>query len=232
MEAGTFTFDWFMQTGIIGAVTTMGVFLAQKIAASRFEKKLTEHSESLKHSLKKELLQLETNFSKKHTIYPELYSALVKAESSCLRLLGLYSEREYSAYTRDELERVLMDNRYEQAGIRRVLETFDRNEDFGRREFSKAIYLCKVSIAEENENAAQQYLLLNDLYLSRDVRELSDSVLRSIRKLCFACRMYVQSDYESIDALDDASAVKSEIKKSRVIYSKINSLMRKELGQD
>lgn len=176
-------------TTILTSTFTAGIitFVLKSIIGNWFTKSLEGYKndlvitvESQKNYFQKKLQDFSLFNTKKHEIYPHLYSLILQAEGQISSLTGLRTIPDFKEYGSDDLRNFLESKSILKTKIEELVKLLNIDKELADREINKYLNIIEPQIAKQRFNEAKNYYLLHELYLTNSCSELVDKALKTI----------------------------------------------------
>ncbi|MFH0958199.1 MAG: hypothetical protein V1897_05790 [Pseudomonadota bacterium] len=226
-------------TILISFLTSAGVTSGiMKLISSRVEHKYQKAIEGYKHELNAINEQQRFNYQrwitdfglftqKKHEAYAELYRLILIANGSLEGLYGFRQVPSFNEYTRQDMEKHLLDQHIVAGFIPQLLEGWEESREGCVRKIHEYQTMIEFQKADRARTDASNYYLLNSVYLSETVENIVSEVLTLLG------HQYV-IDYQSrIEHYSDETgrAERKQIKERKpVLISKLKATIRSEMS--
>ncbi|MBC7660461.1 MAG: hypothetical protein H7249_12250 [Chitinophagaceae bacterium] len=161
----------------------MGYFWLER-AKTRIElenqKQLANHkqtmdtyTESMKHSLLREMVRVEHTICSKFQIYPKLFAKFVRVQGAMEGLMGFSITTSYENATRTDIENMLKANNILDGEQQKILAEFDYDQTRGIKSFERIMAHVKNRESRATLQKAKNYWLLNELFISEDINKIA-----------------------------------------------------------
>jgi hypothetical protein len=166
---------------------------AQAGVKAAFDKRLETHKHELQQlgeanrfSLQRTMQEFSLFATKKHEVYAGLYRRVRLSEGRLADVVsGVRITPTFLDFDREDVEKFLTEMRYSARKIREVLEAFDVSPEKAVEAYEEHQPTVKLFRARKRLDSAISFFLLNELYLSPEVAELSQKLLLGMRELLY-----------------------------------------------
>lgn len=179
------------------AVTTVASLIFKGYLNNWFNKTLENHKSELllitekqKNEYQKQLQDFSLFNTKRHEIYPHLFSLLIESQGYISQLTGLRTEPDFTEYSSDNLNKYLEKKQLLNSKIREFVTLLEHDSQLANKEIKKYLKIIEPQIANGKYSDAKNYYLLNELYLSNTTSELVDKCLQAIGGLIIDTEYY------------------------------------------
>ncbi|CAI6022901.1 hypothetical protein PAECIP112173_00323 [Paenibacillus sp. JJ-100] len=166
---------------ILGAIA----FLLKLYFTNSFQKKLESHKgevnsqlEEVKHKQQRVFKEFDLYTTKRHEIYPELHKKVELAIGHILTNVRHYPD--FTTFHTGELEDYMEDNNFSQMDRHLILETHTNNREGAAQLIRDVMRVVDYNEARSTWDDANAYFILNELYLTEQVSELTRSFLSNL----------------------------------------------------
>jgi hypothetical protein len=181
MEAwSTIVISFLTSAGVTGGI--------MKLISSRIEHKYQKIIEAYKHELSAISEQQKFNYQrwitdfglftqKKHEVYSELYRLLLIADGSLESLFGLMHVPSFDEYSREDMEKYLLNYQVVEGYVPQLVEGWDTSRDTCVHKIRDYLTIIDFQKADKARNEAKNYFLINSLYFSEKAEALVSELL-------------------------------------------------------
>jgi hypothetical protein len=163
---------------------------------SRFDKELEDHRHSLRLDAEnvradhqRRLHDFSLSSLKKHEIYAEAFRLLLIAEGALAQLSGGRVTESYDEHSGDDMLRIMTGVGFTAPQKAAVLRDWDTDRRSAMKAFNGAMHNVEMANARAAMLEANNYTLVNSLYLSEPLWKLVTEILSTLNK-GFAAAMY------------------------------------------
>jgi hypothetical protein len=172
-----------------------------------FNKKL----EAEKYKIQRKITDFGLYTTKRHAAYPELYRLILLAEGKVTGLRGLGYSLTFEEYNSEDIRLYLEEKSLPTGKIIEIVKLWDINEnELAIKEIRKYEKLRAFQIARNSLSEAQNYLYLNELYMSETVVESARELIKQIWSLFINC------ETPDKETLKENPLIKDAIEKSLI----------------
>lgn len=147
------------------------------------KQELDTYTESMKHSLQREMSKVEHSTRSKFSVYPKAYARLIKAHGKIAGLYGLRHSIKRNNSTSEDVRYALESRNVLKGEIERIVAAYEASPTTGLEELEKMLREVEVSDAHNCFVRAKNYLLLNELFMSPSIINETSIVLKSLNEL-------------------------------------------------
>lgn len=209
-----------------------------KLISSRIEHKYQKAIEAFKHELNAINEQQKFNYQrwitdfgiftqKKHEAYAELYRLVLIADGSLEGLLGFRQVPSYDEYTREDMKKHLLGQHIVEGFIPQLLEDWETSRDECIRKIRDYLSEIEFQKADKARTDANNYYLLNSVYLSDAVESITAEILKLL------AIQHVIDHQSRIDHYSDETLreERKQIKEKKpVLIRELKTAIRKEMS--
>lgn len=197
-------------------------------AINEHKQVLDTYTESMKHSLQREMVRVESYVKGKFTVYPVLYEKILKAQGSVSSLFGVRFSTNQDRFTEEDLRSALDENRVVDGEVQHILGVFRSDNKTGLEIFNRMMREIEFQKARNVYHEAKNYLVLNELFLSKEAADHSYKIFTSMWSVWVDSQM----SHQSQGHYDKTNEVRETNAKNDAMIGELKDMMRREMEPD
>ena len=186
---------------------------------------LDTYTESMKHSLQREMSKVEHATRSKFSIYPNLFAKFVKASGAIAGLVEVGYQTDLTNITQEDIRSNLTKRKIMIGEQNRIVAEFLSDGDRGIEAYKSILSELEIQKARRVLGKAKNYWLLNELFISDSVNAKIEEIVKALAP-AYSSASSMRSGRSSSDKSEKYSA---SIEKANTAIQALKAIMIKEL---